>query len=85
MVDLFAFKACSLEVIFYPVIPFEACINLTVKLSYYHFTNLSKLPPILSHLDREILIKAFIISQLDNYNSLFTGFTITSHKHFKLK
>lgn len=85
MADLFAFQACRLEVIFDPVVSFEACINPTVKLSYYHFADLSKLPPILSHRDMEILIKAFIISQQDNYNSLLAGFTITSYKHFRLK
>lgn len=85
MVGLFAFKACCLEVIFDPVVSFEACINTTVKLSHYHFVNLSKLPPILSHQDVEVLIKAFIISQQDNYNSLLAGFTVTSYKHFKLK
>jgi len=85
MVDPFAFQADSLEVIFDPVVSFEACINPTVKLSYYHFADLSKLPPILSHRDMEILIKAFIVSQQDNYNSLLAGFTITSYKHFRLK
>lgn len=85
MVDPFAFQAGSLEVIFDPVVSFEACINPTVKLSYYHFADLSKLPPILSHRDMEILIKAFIVSQQDNYNSLLAGFTITSYKHFRLK
>lgn len=79
MVDLFAFKACSLEVISDPVVP------LTVKLSNYHFMNLSKVPPILSHWDTEILINVFIISQQDNNNSFLTGFNITSYKHYKLK
>ena len=47
-------------------------------------TNIAKIRPMLSPVDAEMLIHAFISSRLDYYNALFSGLTNSTTKSLKL-
>jgi len=51
----------------------DAQINAVLKNSFFQLRQLAKVNPILSQHDFEILIHAFITSQLDYYNALYSG------------
>ena len=52
---------------------FETQVNSVIKNSYFQLRTISKLKPVLSRLDMERVMHAFISSRLDYCNSLYTG------------
>lgn len=52
---------------------FDRQVNSVVKSSFFHLRKLSKLKPILSYKDLEIVVHAFVSTRLDYCNSLYLG------------
>ncbi len=53
--------------------PFTAMFLAFVKLIFFHLKNISKLRPMLSLLNAEMLIHVFMTSKLDYCNALLGG------------
>ena len=68
-------KVRNLGVIFDKNMTMEPQVNKICKSGYYHLRNISSIRNNLSKKDTEILIHAFVMSVLDNGNSLLYGIT----------
>uniref|UniRef100_A0A669F551 Reverse transcriptase domain-containing protein n=1 Tax=Oreochromis niloticus TaxID=8128 RepID=A0A669F551_ORENI len=62
----------NLGVTFDSALTLDVHVKSLVQSCCYHLRNISKLSPIVSHTELEIVIHAFISSRLDYCNSLFT-------------
>uniref|UniRef100_A0A669DHZ7 Reverse transcriptase domain-containing protein n=1 Tax=Oreochromis niloticus TaxID=8128 RepID=A0A669DHZ7_ORENI len=62
----------NLGVTFDSALTLDVHVKSLVRSCFYHLRNISKLSPIVSHTELEIVIHAFISSRLDYCNSLFT-------------
>lgn len=62
----------TLGVTFDSALTLDGHVKSLVRSCFYHLRNISKLSPIVSHTELEIVIHAFISSRLDYCNSLFT-------------
>uniref|UniRef100_A0A669AZZ0 Reverse transcriptase domain-containing protein n=1 Tax=Oreochromis niloticus TaxID=8128 RepID=A0A669AZZ0_ORENI len=62
----------NLGVTFDSALTLDVHIKSLVRSCFYHLRNISKLSPLVSHTELEIVIHAFISSRLDYCNSLFT-------------
>jgi len=56
-----------------PHLNFEAHIKHLCKASFFHLRNIAKLRPILTFLDAEKFVRAFVSSRLDYCNALLIG------------
>ncbi len=69
--------------------PFTATFLAFVKLNFFHLKNISKLRPMLSMLNAEMLIHVFMTSRLDYCNALLGGVSsyriIVLHVRYDLK
>ena len=59
-------------------------INSVVKSSFYHLRLLSRIKPVLSFLDFERVIHAFVSTRLDYCNALYAGLNKTSLARLQL-
>lgn len=60
----------NLGVFFDSEMRFDRQVNSVVKSSFFHLRKLSKLKPILSYKDLEIVLHAFVLTRLDYCNAL---------------
>lgn len=61
-----------LDILFNEERSFEADIWHIIKLSYYHFRDMTRLKCVLSHADAKILVRAVITTRFEKCNSLFS-------------
>ncbi len=59
--------------LFDPISPLKATFLAFVKLNFFYLKNISKLRPVLSMSNAEMLIHAFMTSKLDYCNALLGG------------
>ena len=65
--------AKNIGVIFDSTMTMSRHINAVVKSGFYHLRNIAKVRNVLTLNTTKILIHAFVISKIDNYNSLLYG------------
>ncbi len=63
----------NLGVLFNSNLSFDSHVSSICKTAFFHLKNISKLRPMLSMSNAEILIHAFMTSRLDYYNALLGG------------
>ncbi len=63
----------NLGVLFHSNLSFEKHVSSICKTAFFHLKNISKLRPMLSMSNAEILINAFMTSRLDYCNALLGG------------
>lgn len=74
----------NLGVIFDPSLSFQTHIKAITKTAFFHLCNISKIRPILTMTDAEILIHAFVSSRSDYCNVLFSSLPKTTIKSLQL-
>ena len=77
-------KVKNLGVTFDSTLSFDGHIKEVTKTAFFHLRNISKIRPLLSAADAEILIHAFVSSRLDYCNVLFSGLPLCSTKRLQL-
>ncbi len=71
---------CAIGVLFDSNLFFDSYISSICKTAFFHLKNISKLRPMLSMSNAEILIHAFMTSRLDYCNALFGWLFCTLNK-----
>ncbi|XP_038152993.1 uncharacterized protein LOC119791138, partial [Cyprinodon tularosa] len=77
-------KIKNLGVVFDQDLSFKSHIKEVSRISFFHLRNIAKMRNLLSRIDAEKLVHAFVTSRLDNCNSLLSGSPQTVVKSLQL-
>uniref|UniRef100_A0A8C5CK28 Reverse transcriptase domain-containing protein n=1 Tax=Gadus morhua TaxID=8049 RepID=A0A8C5CK28_GADMO len=74
----------NLGVLFDPHLCFDQHIRSITRIAFFHLRNIARIRPMLSAVDAETLIHAFVSSRLDYCNALFLGLPNSTTKSLQL-